>query len=37
MAALNHGPNFFIGEKARSGVRTLAAVTVNYLADAKTD
>ena len=37
-AAPNHSPNFFIDESALVvGVRALAAVTVNYLAGAKTD
>jgi len=37
-AAPNHSPNFFIDEKALVvGVRALAAVTVNFLAGAKTD
>ena len=37
-AAPNHSPNFLIDEKALVvGVRTLATVTVNFLAGAKTD
>jgi metal-dependent amidase/aminoacylase/carboxypeptidase family protein len=37
-AAPNHNPNFFVDEKALVvGVRSLAMMTVNYLAAAKTD
>ncbi|MEZ0167848.1 amidohydrolase [Microvirga sp. TS319] len=37
-AAPNHSPNFYVDDKALVvGVRALAAVTVNYLASAKTD
>lgn len=37
-AAPNHSPNFYVDDKALVvGVRALAAVTVNYLAAAKTD
>ena len=37
-AAPNHSPLFMVDEKALMvGVRALAAVTVNYLAGAKTD
>jgi metal-dependent amidase/aminoacylase/carboxypeptidase family protein len=37
-AAPNHSPNFFVDETALVvGVRALAMVTVNYLAEAKID
>ena len=37
-AAPNHSPNFYVDEKALiTGVRALAMVTVNYLANGNTD
>jgi len=37
-AAPNHSPNFYVDEKALvTGVRALAMVTVNYLANGKPD
>jgi amidohydrolase len=34
----NHSPNFYVDEKALvTGVRALAMVTVNYLANGKLD